>query len=269
MDDQLVREACRDMRRKCIQLTYNLGSTGAHIGGTLSMIEIMAVLYLGGMHYDPRNLNLETRDRLILSKGHGAMAMYAAMFEAGILSEQQLNCFKLDESILSAHPAMNSEIGVEFSSGSLGQGLSLGVGVGIALKRKGFHQSKVFVVLGDGECNEGSVWEAIMSAKQFGLDNLVAIVDYNKLQYDGPCEKIISNEPFEKKWESFGWSVSKVDGHNIEALYEALNRQEGVPHVIIAETIKGKGVSFMENNKKWHNASLSKQEFELAMQEVG
>lgn len=268
MEFDSVEEAAKRMRYRCIEMTYNAGSAGAHIGGALSLIEIMATLYLKILNVNGTNLYDESRDRLILSKGHGAMAMYAAMAEAGILSQEQLSDFKKDDSIISAHPSVNAEIGIEFSSGSLGQGLSLAVGVCLALKRKKNYSSRVYVVLGDGECNEGAVWEAAMSASQFKLDNLVAIIDCNHLQYDGACEEIMSNEPFEKRWEGFGWDVNRINGHSAEEIYTALKKENDRPYVVIADTIKGKGVSFMENNSRWHNGRLDKSQYERALQEV-
>jgi len=257
------------MRKNIVKMTYKMGPTGAHIGGGLSLVEIMSTLYLGVLKYDVNDMNNELRDRVILSKGHGTMALYSAMKESGIISQDMLMTYKDNESELSAHPSMNNELGIEFSSGSLGQGLSLGVGVCLGLKRKHNESSRVFVVLGDGECDEGSVWEAAQSATHFCCNNLVAIIDNNKLQYDGPTEKIMSFGSLKKKWENFGWKTVEVDGHSVSELIDSLTMETNIPIAIIANTIKGKGVSFMENNPEWHNHSINKDQYIRAMKELG
>ena len=205
---------------------------------------------------------------MVFSKGHGALALYTAMWQAGILSNDDLESFKHDESSISAHPSMNSKIGIEFSSGSLGQGLSLGVGVGISLKRKNLLDPKVYIILGDGECNEGSIWEAAAYASHMNLDNIVVIIDNNRLQYDGTTDDILSMNPMEDKWKSFGWDTVTVDGHDTEMLYNELSKSHSRPLAVIANTIKGKGVSFMENNPLWHNGKLSEKQYEQAISEV-
>ena len=262
--------AANRIRLDIIEMTYSTGSTGAHAGGSLSMAEIMSVLYCAVMKFDEKNPCKENRDRLILSKGHGVMAQYAALKHIGVLTKDDLKTFKKNGSFLYAHPSINPSIGIEFSSGSLGQGLSLGVGTALGLKIKKNFSSKVYVVLGDGECNEGQIWEAAMSASHFKLDNLVVVIDKNRLQYDGETDTILNLEPFEKKWESFGFKTLSVNGHNTQALFDAFNTDHNKqPMCIIAETIKGKGVSFMENQTKWHNGALSKEQYELAIQEIG
>ena len=269
-DDTLKRidEAAAAMRKQAVDMTYKTGRTGAHIGGGLSLIEIMSVLYMGILKYNPDDLEDENRDRLVFSKGHGALALYTAMWQAGILSNDDLESFKHDESSISAHPSMNSKIGIEFSSGSLGQGLSLGVGVGISLKRKNLPDPKVYIILGDGECNEGSIWEAAAYASHMNLDNIVVIIDNNRLQYDGTTDDILSMNPMEDKWKSFGWDTVTVDGHDTEMLYNELSKSHSRPLAVIANTIKGKGVSFMENNPLWHNGKLSEKQYEQAISEV-
>ena len=261
------REAASRMRRDALVMALAAGATGAHLGGGLSMIEIMAVLYLGVMHCDPHNPFWEDRDRFILSKGHGVLAYYTALNRAGFVSDQELTTFKANDTFLYGHPSMNLSKGIEFSSGSLGLGLSLGVGSALALNRKGNTTSRIFVLMGDGECNEGSVWEAAASAAHFGLRNLVAIIDKNGLQYDGNTCSVLSMECLSTKWESFGWSVLKVDGHDVGELYDALSTRSDNPLAIIAHTVKGKGVSFMENNPAWHHARLTQSQFEQAMAE--
>ena len=205
---------------------------------------------------------------MILSKGHGALALYPALVEAEIISEEELATFKQDGSRLGGHPTLNGLPGIEFASGSLGQGLSLGVGVCLALKRKNNFESRVFIFLGDGECDEGSVWEAAASASHFGLNQLVAVVDMNAIQYDGYTLEIMRMEPFEDKWKAFGWDVITIDGHNIGEILDAYSYHGDKPVVILAHTVKGKGISFMENNWKYHNASLPGTLYEKAIEEL-
>lgn len=256
------------MRKNILRMTYRSGSVGAHIGGSLSMVEIMAVLYLGILRYDLSDRMNAKRDRFILSKGHGAMALYAALNQAGVLTDQELEDFKGDETVLGGHPSMNREKLIEFSSGSLGQGLSLGVGVCLGLEKAKNHIPNVYVLLGDGECNEGSIWEAAMAASHYGLGRLVAIIDQNGLQYDGVTAEVMDMGSMENKWKSFGWDVVTVDGHSIEALYDAFQTKHERPMAIIANTVKGKGISFMENNVLWHNNRLSDKQYEQALAEL-
>lgn len=260
--------AVRRIRRRIIDMAYGTGNTGAHLGGSLSLVELLAGLYVGIIQYRTNDPAWECRDRVILSKGHGALALYPALVEAGIISEEELATFKQDGSRLGGHPTLNGLPGIEFASGSLGQGLSLGVGVCLALKRKSNHESRVFVLLGDGECDEGSVWEAAASASHFELNQLVAVVDMNAIQYDGFTAEIMKMEPFENKWRSFGWDVIAIDGHNIGEILDAYSHRGDKPVAILAHTVKGKGVSFMENNWKYHNASLSKTLYEQAIEEL-
>lgn len=265
-----MKMVINNLRKDMIKMTYAAGKTGAHIGPALSLTEILAVLYFKIMNFDPKDPTSESRDRLILSKGHGVIAQYAVLKELGLIKEEELQTFKTNNTRLYAHPSMNPEIGVEFSSGSLGQGLSLGVGVAIALKHKGNNKSKVYVIVGDGECNEGSVWEAIMSAVQFELDNIVIVVDKNNIQYDDFTKNIISMEPLEKRFETFGCKVACVDGHNIEELEKGFKTEHNKkPLCVIANTVKGKGVSFMENEPKWHNNVLTEKLYNQAMSELG
>ena len=259
----------KNMRINAVRMTYRLGKIGAHIGGGLSLIEIMAVLYGRKLRIDKKNLQSESRDRLILSKGHGTLALYTAMREEGLISEEELLTYKTEDTFLYAHPSMNLKRGIEFSSGSLGQGLSLGVGSCLGMMRKGNTGSKVYVILGDGECDEGSVWEAAQSASQYHCKNLIAIIDRNCLQYDGKTEEIMAFGSMEDKWKAFGWKVVTVNGHDIEALIHAFDAEHEEPLAIIAETVKGKGISFMENNPAWHNHSLTLAQYEQALQELG
>lgn len=271
MEDKRIKElkqACVEMRQDVMKMAKAAGSSGAHFGGTLSMIEIAAALYLEVMNISKDLLEAEERDRFILSKGHGVPAVYAALKQLGILTPEQLDTFKQNETILYGHPCMNAKIGIEYSTGSLGQGLSLGVGAALAMRHKKNETSRVFVVLGDGECDEGSIWEAAMSASQFELHNLVVIIDRNKLQYDGSTEEVLKLESLEEKWNSFGWETITIDGHSVEECCEAFSKRTEKPLVVIAQTIKGKGISFMENDPTWHHKKMSTAQEAQAMEEI-
>jgi len=255
------------IRNKSLEMAFNAGKNGAHLGGALSLAEIFAILYGEILKINPINPKDTDRDRLIVSKGHGVLSYYAALSNAGFLSSEDLNAFETNGSLLHGHPTRNISLGIEFSGGSLGMGVSFAIGTALAgkLNNKSYH---VFVIVGDGECNEGIVWEAFMSASHFKLDNLTVIIDYNKLQYDGNVAAIMDMGQLKTKLESFGFSVIEVNGHYISELYEGFQQfSEGMPSAIIANTIKGKGVSFMENKKEWHHGILSKELYELALSE--
>lgn len=258
----------KQMRKDLLKMALAAKSQGAHMGGSLSLVEIMAALYGGAMNFDPASVQAESRDRLILSKGHGVMAQYAALKQMGLLSEEELLTYKSRGSYVSAHPSVNASLGIDFASGSLGQGLSLGAGVAMALHRKGNKHSRVFVILGDGECDEGAVWEAAMTASHYKLANLVAVVDRNGLQYDGNTEEILALVDLEAKWKAFGWDAVTVDGHNVEDLTSAFSLRTEKPLVVIAKTVKGKGISFMENMPQWHNGVVTQRLYEQAMEEL-
>lgn len=266
--DRLERMALR-MRKRVLDMALGAGSSAAHLGGGLSMIEIVATLYGAVMKFDPRQPQWPDRDRFILSKGHGVLGYYAALAEAGLLPETDLPTFEKNESDLLGHPVMNRAKGIEFSNGSLGMGLSLGIGVSLAGRRQGRH-FRVYVLMGDGECNEGSVWEAAMAAAQFKLSHLVAIVDRNNLQQTGPNRAIMSLEDVASKWASFGWQVAQTDGHDVAKLYEEFTkeREPEKPLALIAHTIKGKGFSFCENNNDWHHGVLTQAQYDAAMSEL-
>jgi transketolase len=228
-------------------------------------------LYFGIMNHDPQNPTWPDRDRFILSKGHGVLGYYTALAEAGYFPLQVLDTFETDDSDLPGHPCRKIDYGIETSTGSLGHGLSIGVGLALAgkLDKKNY---TVYVVVGDGECDEGTVWEAVMSANQFQLDNLVVVVDRNLLQSDGLSREIMQLDSLGEKWRQFGWVVREVDGHNVGDLLEALHiksRPKGHPYAVIAHTIKGKGVSFFENNNQWHHSSLNKEQAANALAEMG
>lgn len=264
-----IEQMARRMRHKILEISHTC-NLSAHLGGGLSMVEIMAVLYGHVLRFDPSNPRWEDRDRFILSKGHGVLGYFSALLAAGIISEETYKTFQTNESDLIAHPVMNLDIGIESSNGSLGQGLSMGVGIALAGKKKQ-RDFRVFVYMGDGECNEGSVWEAVMSAAQLKLDNLTAVVDYNKLQSDGDARHIMDLADLAGKFRSFGWDVKEVDGHHIEEILQAFEapREVNKPRILVAHTIKGKGISFMENNNEWHHNRLTKANYDLALAELG
>lgn len=257
-----LRAASREMRKDILHMALKAGANGAHIGGALSSVEILAALYL-----DALNLDAAQKDLFILSKGHCVMSQYAAMRQAGLLSSEDLQKFEDPASPLCSHATMSGETGVEFSTGSLGQGLSLGAGVALGMKKRGA-SGRVFVLLGDGECNEGQVWEAAQCAAHFGLGQLAAIVDANGMQLDGFSRDVMEPGDLAAKWKSFGWDVQEVDGHDPLAVARALKRTGSAPSAIIARTIKGKGISIMENAPAWHHGRLSRKQYEQALSEL-
>ena len=259
----------KQMKKNLLDTSLAAGASSSHFGGGLSIIDITATLYGSIMKYDPKNPEWHERDRFILSKGHGVLGYYTALVEAGFIPKKDLLSFEKTGSYLLGHPVKNRSKGIEFSNGSLGMGLSLGIGVALSGKRRN-SSFKVYVVMGDGECNEGSIWEAALAAPQFGLDNIFAIVDRNNFQQTGSNEEIMSVGDLESKWESFGWQVVGVDGHNIEELYDAFTAEyeRKKPVAIIAHTIKGKGFSFSENNNDWHHSVLTKNFYETALKEL-
>lgn len=260
----------KEIRQTIIETAHGAGNQGVHIGGALSMVDILAVLYGGVMQYDKANPLDPDRDRFILSKGHDCLGLYAALTVVGFITPEELSRNYLqDGGFLPTHPVKNLAKGIECSSGSLGMGLAFGIGEALAAKKQG-RNSKVFVVVGDGECNEGSCWEAMMSAVQFKLDNLVMFVDRNGFQSDGATSEIMSLD-LEMAIRAMGWNTYKVDGHDISAIYETLNtglKVDGIPVAIIADTVKGKGVSFMENNNAWHHGHLNEEQYQLAIKEL-
>jgi transketolase len=240
------------IRRHGIEMTHL--SQGSHIGAILSVADIIAVLYNDIANVNPQNPRMPDRDRIILSKGHAGAAIYAALAEQGFFDVEELKTHYADGSRLSGHVSHKGVPGVEFSTGSLGHGLSVAAGMAYAAK-KDHKDHRVFVILGDGECDEGSVWEAALMANHYKLNNLVAIIDHNKMQSLDFCENTISLSPFTNKWRAFGWNVLDIDGHDHDSLRESFNNatlSTEKPTVIVANTIKGKGISFMENNILWH-----------------
>ncbi len=256
------------IRRNGLEMTHL--SRGSHIGSVLSVAEIIAVLYARILRVDPANPAWPDRDRLILSKGHAGSAVYAALAESGFFPVEQLKTHYADGSILSGHVSHKGVPGVEVSTGSLGHGLGIGVGMALGA-RMDQAPWRVYVVMGDGECDEGSVWEAALQAAQYQLDRLIAIVDYNHMQSLTTVENTLRLEPFAEKWRDFGWDVRSVDGHDPVALEKALREaagEDGKPHMILAHTVKGKGISFMENNILWHYRTPQGEEYEAALKEL-
>tara|TARA_B100000787_G_C16196557_1_gene301313 strand:+ start:1150 stop:1977 length:828 start_codon:yes stop_codon:yes gene_type:complete len=256
-------------RKNILEMAYLAGSSSSHLGGALSIVEIISTLFTTQININKKKPNWIDKDRFILSKGHACLAYYAALSEVGFISKEELKTFEKDNSNLLGHPVLNKKLGIEFSNGSLGMGLSLGIGVAISLKKKK-KNFNVYVVMGDGECNEGSVWEAAMAAPNFKLDNLYAIIDKNNFQQTGSNKEIMNVENLKDKWQSFGWHTSEIDGHNSEELYEYFEKSKEIkkPKALIANTIKGKGFSFSENNNNWHHAVLTKSLYEKAISEI-
>ncbi len=253
-------------------LSMIAGSQAGHPGGSLSCVDVLTALYFGGiLNVDPCDPKKVDRDRFILSKGHASPALYAALAERGYFSVDILPTFDQIGSLLQGHPDMKLTPGIDMSTGSLGQGLSAGLGMALAARLEGL-PSRVFVLLGDGECQEGQVWEAAMVATHQRATNLTAIVDNNRIQLLGPLQEIVAIEPLAPRWRSFGWRVLEVDGHDFAQLLTALKTpvdSEGRPTVIIAHTVKGKGVSFMENTAAWHSKPPSQEQLALALAELG
>ena len=258
------------IRRNGLEMTHL--SRGSHIGSVLSVAEIIAVLYARVLNVDPKEPKKPDRDRLILSKGHAGSAVYAALAETGFFPVEQLKTHYANGSILSGHVSHKGVPGVEVSTGSLGHGLGVGTGMALGAKMDGA-QWRTYVVLGDGECDEGSVWEAALQAAQYKLDRLIAVVDYNHMQSLTTVDETLRLEPFEQKWKDFGWNAISVDGHDTEALLKAFewakeNAGSRKPSVILAHTVKGKGISFMENNILWHYRTPQGEEYDAALKEL-
>jgi transketolase len=264
-----LEEMARKLRIEIIKMVYTAGS--GHPGGSLSAADIVAALYFHVMRIDPGNPDWPDRDRFILSKGHACPVWYAALALRGFFPKEQLGTLRRVGSCLQGHPDMKKLPGLDMTTGSLGNGLSIGLGMALCgkLDRRGY---RVYVMLGDGELDEGLVWEAAMCAHKYKTDNLTAIVDYNGLQLDGRIEDVMPLEPLAEKWRAFGWKVIEIAGHDFNQILTAIEdakSTKGIPTVIIARTIKGKGVSFMENDPDWHGRAPVESEYRQAMAELG
>ncbi|CUH95301.1 putative transketolase N-terminal section [Propionispora sp. 2/2-37] len=267
MKTECLQAKAKQIRKDVVEIIYH--AKAGHIGSSLSNTDIMTTLYYGVLNVDPRNPVLEDRDRFILSKGHAVESYYVILADKGFFPKEELKTFSQFGSRLIGHPN-NKVPGVEMNTGALGHGLSIAVGMALAAKkdRKSY---RVFTLMGDGEQAEGSVWEAAMAAAHYQLDNLVAIIDRNKLQITGKTEAVMRLEPLEEKWKSFGWEVIPVDGHDIETLQQVLSATPAAnnkPTLIMAYTIKGKGISFMENVPHWHHGVPTAEEYQQAMVEL-
>lgn len=263
-----IAAMARRMRRMALDMALEAGARSSHLGGGLSLIDITATLYGAVMDYRPEEPEWPERDRFILSKGHGVLGYYTALADIGLIPPEDLMTFEKTGSYLLGHPVINRRRGIEFSNGSLGMGLSLGIGVALAGRKRG-QAFRVFVQMGDGECNEGSVWEGAMSAAHFGLDRLTVIIDRNGLQQTGSNQAILHPQDMASKWASFGWRVLEVDGHDVGQLYDALagTDPDGRPTALIAHTIKGKGLAIAEGNNQWHHNILTRAQYETALAE--
>ena len=272
-----MKYSIKELEAKAKKIRYNIvkmvgPDKAGHFGGSCSIADVVTVLYFHKMKHDPKNPKLPDRDRFLLSKGHSALVQYSALAESGYFPFEELSTLKQFGSKLQGHPDMNKLSGIEANTGSLGQGLSISAGMAAAGKidKKNF---KVYCVLGDGEIAEGQIWEAAMAAAFYKLDNLVAILDRNCLQATGCCAERFNTDPLNIKWKSFGWEVIECcDGNNMEEIIEALDKAdslEGKPAIIIANTVKGKGISFAENVVAFHNGAMTKEQYELALKELG
>ena len=265
MREQIKRleRQCFEMKLKALEMALNT-SFGAHIGGGFSAMELMACLYEVA---NIPSMSEENRDRIILSKGHGVLALYTALWKKGLLTEEDLATFETDDTLFHGHAHRNIEKGIEFSGGSLGLGVSYAVGVAKACKKKDL-TNRVYVILGDGEMDEGIVWEALMSIANFRLNNITVVVDRNQYQLDGPTSDVMNLFSIESKLKTFGFDVEVVDGHSIPELLNVLGKTSDKPFAIVANTIKAHGISFLMNNKIPHQCVLPRKKYELAVEEI-
>ena len=272
MDDKRIKDItdfAKILRINVLNTAFATKGKNAHLGGALSMCEILAVLFKEVMNISVSNFSSQNRDKFILSKGHSVLSYYAALKELGFISKEELLNYEGKNTFLFGHPVRQLDKGIEFSTGSLGMGLSIGIGIALAKIHLNLN-NKVYVILGDGECNEGSVWEGAMAASKFNLKNLQVIVDKNNFQQTGSTNEIMPNDNLSSKFKEFGWNVIEVDGHNVKDLIFALTKEKNnhKPNAIIANTIKGKGIKLFENDNKWHHNLLTKNNYEEALKEV-
>ena len=267
-DIKELKKIANNIRISIIEQVYEAGS--GHPGGALSIADIMAVLYFNQMNIDSKDEKSNLRDRLVLSKGHAVAALYGALAEKGYIEKEELKTFRKLGSRLQGHPDMEKLPGLDMSTGSLGQGLSIANGMALASKMDSLG-CRIYCILGDGEIEEGQIWEAAMTANKYHLDNLCVILDFNGLQIDGTVEEVKALDCLRSKWESFGFNVISCNGNDIEMLissFEQAKQTKGMPSIIIAETVKGKGVSFMENKAEWHGKAPNEEEYNRAMKEL-
>lgn len=263
-----LKQKAKEIRKKIIKMSFR--GKGSHISSCLSITDILVVLYWDLLRINPKKPKEKNRDRFILSKGHAACALYPILAEKGFFKNSYLDTYGRNNTLLGVHPEHGTLPGIEFSTGSLGHGLAAGAGMAFAAKLNN-STSKTFVLISDAECDEGSIWETALFSAHRQIDNLVVIIDYNKLQAFGKTKDIANLEPFADKWKSFGWTVKEVDGHNLQQLSKLLNSVPFVknkPTAIIAHTIAGKGISFLENRFEWHYLNLNKEQYEKALEEI-
>ncbi|AHM55707.1 putative transketolase N-terminal section [Peptoclostridium acidaminophilum DSM 3953] len=268
-DHNELTSVAANVRRNIIEMLHESGS--GHPGGSLSAVEIVTALYFDEMNIDPENPNKENRDRFVLSKGHAAPVIYSVLAERKYFDKSELMKLRKTGAMLQGHPDMKGTPGIEMSTGSLGQGFSAACGMAMASKLDG-SPWRVYALLGDGEVQEGLVWEAAMSAAHYKLDNIVAFLDNNGLQIDGKNEEVLGVDPLAEKFKAFGWNVFEIDGHDFDQIFTALDAAKsaaGRPTMIVSKTVKGKGVSFMENQAGWHGKAPNAQEREIALRDLG
>lgn len=263
-----LTQMAKEMRLLALDMALGAGNNGSHLGPAFSCMEILAALYGEVMTFDINNPGCPQRDRFIASKAHCVLAHYTALAMVGFFSKDELATFEKNGTSLAGHPAADLKRGIEYSGGSLGQALPFGIGLAIDARQKNM-KHRIFILLGDGECDEGSNWEAFLAAPHYKLDNLIAIIDKNKLQYDGATDEVMNLGDMAEKLNAFGWQVTECDGHNIGALLDAFSIHPNCkPYAIIANTTKGKGVSFMENVREWHHSRITKEQYDVAVAEV-
>ena len=263
MDIEKIKQDCLDMKLKALDMALST-SFGAHIGGGFSAMEIMRCLYAVS---NIPSMDDESRDRIIVSKGHGVLAYYTALWKKGFITEEDLATFETDGTLFHGHPHRHLEKGIEFSGGSLGLGISYAVGVAKACQMKDLDNT-IYVLMGDGEMDEGIVWEALMSISHFGLNHITLVIDRNNYQLDGPTDEIMTLNPLEDKLSAFGFEVEVIDGHSIASLMASLSKKSEKPRAIIANTVKAHGISFLEHNKMSHQCTLSKKKYEQAIDDI-
>lgn len=267
-DIEFLKEKARQLRIEIVKMLAKAGS--GHTGGSLSAVDIVTALYFYKMKHDPKNPQWKERDRFILSKGHAAPALYVALALSGYFDKSLLDTLRKLNSPLQGHPCCKNLQGVEVSTGSLGQGLSVANGMALGLRLSGI-PSRVYCLLGDGEIQEGQIWEAAMTASHYEIDNLCAIIDHNGLQIDGPCTEVMNIEPIEDKFIAFGWNVFTIDGHNMQEIVRAFDQAEKVkekPTMIVANTVKGKGVKIFEGKVQYHGVAPTAEELQIALKEL-
>ncbi len=268
--DEIIEKAAK-MRRDCIEMGFAAGSEGAHFGPALSCVDIVATLFFSVMNHDPKNPEMPERDRFVLSKGHASLAYYAALIESGYIPTEMISQFKGNNSILCGHPSMNLKYGIEVTTGSLGNGLPVACGMAMAAKVKG-EKHDVYCIVGDGECNEGIIWEAAFNAAKYKLDNLIAIIDVNGFQLSGVTSDVMPIN-LNALWQATGWEVFRIDdGNNVEEVLQKLNlikaTKNGKPKAVLAKTVKGKGISFMENNLAFHATPINEEQYKQAVADL-